>query len=103
MTEVWNVTAAYDKASYVQGEQMRVTISGDFVRDVLQHGVAGPLSIPVISVPSGTTGVVNVGTVDVSWTEQVHENVMVDPNGTVVDGSGRTWVIVDGLHIAATA
>jgi hypothetical protein len=96
----WNVTGAYDKASYNQGEVMTMTISGDYVAPVVTQQNAGPLTVSLQS-DDGSVSSIVVPTVVVNVTTQVHQNVVIT---SIVDGSGRTWTIAgNGKSATATA
>lgn len=101
----WNVTAAFDKASYSTGETIKCSISGDYVTNTTSAGVAGPLQIPVVS-EDGTKASISVPQVTVTFSTDVHEDVKIDPSAPIVDTSPtpRVWTIsADGKSITAVA
>ena len=103
MVDTWNVTAAYDKASYVQGETMTLTIAGDFVHDVAEVVQVGPDTLTVVSA-TGETEMLTIQHAEATLTHAVHEDVVIDPTNPIVDAGGRTWVIsADGKSITAVA
>lgn len=102
MPDTFNVTAAYDKASYNTGDTMKVSISGD---DVLTQSVtlsAGPLTLG-IKAADGATETITVPATTVLGTTSTPESVVI----TSVTDSGtppRTWTIdPSGLFATATA
>lgn len=102
MASVFNVTAAYDKPSYVQGETMTVTISGDEVHTSTSQGQIGPLDLTITSI-DGDTEVINVPQTSVTITTSAHNSVKIT---SVSDTSPtpRTWTIdASGTKITAVA
>lgn len=103
MVDTWNVTAAYDKSVYQQGETIRISISGDFVHSVQVEGQIGPGSFGVMA-GSGQKTVISFGTALAQWMEDVSEDVVIDPEVPIVDQSGRMWTIAaDGKSVTAVA
>lgn len=104
MTDTFNVTAAYDKSSYNQGDTMTLTISGGDVltQTTTTQTPSGALSV-TIAAADGSTTTINVppGTVNVTTTTTTPESVKITG---VSDSSGRTWTIASGgLSATATA
>lgn len=102
MTDTFNVTAAYDKAIYDQGETITVAISGDNTHVVQLPGQAGPIDI-MVEAESGAQQVIHMDAAPVAITETTHESVRIV--GVVDTGpSPRTWSIdPSGTHVTATA
>lgn len=102
MTDTFNVTAAYDKANYAQGETITATISGDDVHVVQSQGQAGPLDLTV-QAQGGAQQVISVPSVAVTITTTTHESVKII--GVVDTGpTPRTWSIdASGTKVTATA
>lgn len=110
MTDTFNVTASYDKASYNIGDTITVTISGVDVVTTTSNTVtqAGPLQIPVVNPTDGAQSVVNIDSVPVTTTVTVaaNDSVVIDTTRPIVDTSAtpRTWTVSNtGLFITATA
>ena len=106
MTDTFNVTASYDKASYNQGDTIKVAISGNDVQTIttVTQGQIGPLAL-TITAADGATEVVNIPqtAVSISTTTTTPESVRIT---SVSDTSPtpRSWVIdASGLFITATA
>jgi hypothetical protein len=105
MTDVFNVTAAYDKPSYNQGDTITVTISGGDVLTQTLTGQIGPLAIPVVAA-DGATATVSLPQTTVTVTTATPESVVIDTTRPVVDTSPtpRTWTVsANKLSITATA
>lgn len=104
MTDTFNVTASYDKASYNQGDTMTVTISGG---DVLTQTTgsqqqSGNLTLTITAADGSVTTVsVPSATINISTTTSTPESVKITG---VSDTSGRNWTIAaSGLSATATA
>lgn len=97
MADQFNVVATFDKTSYVAGDIMKLTISGD---DVVTAGQITPLNVVVtITNPTdGATGTANA-TVNISSQVATHQSVKIS---SVSDGSSRVWT-VDASGLFATA
>lgn len=105
MTDTFNVTAAYDKPSYNQGDTITATISGDDVLTQTFQGQIGPLAIPVVSA-DGAQETVNLPATTVTVTQATPESVVIDTTRPIVDSSPtpRTWTVsANKLSITATA
>lgn len=105
MTDVFNVTAAYDKASYNTGDTITVTISGGDVLTQTVSSQVGPLTIPIVAA-DGATSVVSVPQTLASVTTTTPESVVIDTSKPIVDTSPtpRTWTVASNkLSITATA
>lgn len=102
MSDTFNVTAAYDKPSYAQGDTMKVTISGN---DVLTEETAvqvGPLTLN-LTAANGATSTLEVppttATVTTSTPQSVRITAVKDTSP-----SPRNWAIdASGLFATATA
>src|SRR5215813_4177541 len=94
MSDVFNVTASYDKPSYTQGQTITVTISGNDVLTTTVNAQAGPVTIPVVAA-DGSVSTVTVGTVPVAITTTTPESVVIDTTRPIVDTSPtpRTWTV----------
>lgn len=104
MTDTFNVTAAYDKTSYNQGDTMTITISGN---DVLTQTTSsslptGNVTLTITAADGATTTVnVPVATVNITTTTTTPQSVRITG---YVDTSGRAWSInANGLSMTATA
>ncbi len=105
MTDVFNVTASYDKPSYVQGDVITVTISGNDVLTTTANGQVGPITLPIIAADGATT-TITIPQETVTITVVTPESVVIDTTRPIVDSSPtpRTWVVSDNkLSISATA
>ena len=105
MTDTFNVTAAYDKPSYNQGETMTITISGDDVLTETIQSQVGPVTIPVVAA-DGAQSEVSVPAITVQITTVSHLSVVIDTTRPVVDSSPtpRTWAVAaNNLSISAVA
>jgi hypothetical protein len=105
MADTFNVTAAYDKPSYNQGDTITVTISGGDVLTSSSTGQIGPLSISLVAA-DGSTSTISVPQTAVTITSSTNESVKIDSTKPVVDTSPtpRTWAFsANGLSITATA
>jgi hypothetical protein len=109
MTDVFNVTASYDKPAYNAGDTITITISGGDVltQTVSTQSTAGPVIIPVVAA-DGAASTVTVPSVVVttSSTTTTPESVVIDASRPVVDTSPtpRTWTVsTNKLSITATA
>ena len=101
MTDTFNVTAAFDKASYNAGDTMKVTITGD---DVLTQQVqttqTETVTVSIVAADGATTTVGPVSApVVTTTTTTTHESVKI---ASIGDASGRTWT-VDPSGLFATA
>ena len=109
MSDTFNITATWDKATYVAGETITATISGTntHTEDTVTETLAGPVNIPVVAA-SGAQSVVSIPQVTVTTTQIVTttEDVLIDLTRPVVDSSAtpRNWVVSpDRKSIAAVA
>lgn len=102
MPDVFNVTAALDKASYNTGDTITLTISGG---DVLTSTTVTPTTYTGtvnLAAADGATSVAPFSlTVDVPTTTSTPESVKIT---SVTDSSGRVWTVAPtGLSATATA
>lgn len=105
MTDVFNVTASYDKTTYTQGQTITATISGSDVLTTTTTGQAGPLTIPVVAA-DGAVSTVTLGSVPVTLSIVMDESVTIDTTRPIVDTSPtpRTWTVsANKLSITAIA
>lgn len=103
MTDTWNITAAYDKALYAQGETMTLSITGDFIHEVSEVVQVGPDTLTVVSA-TGQTETLTIEHAEATLTHAVHEDVVIDPSNPIIDAGGRTWTIsADGKSITSVA
>jgi hypothetical protein len=106
VTDTFNVTAAYDKPSYNQGDTITATISGGDVLTQTLTGQIGPLAIPVVNPTDGATATVSLPQTTVTVTTATPESVVIDTTRPIVDTSPtpRTWTVsANKLSITATA
>lgn len=105
MTDTFNVTAAWDKPSYTQGQTITGTISGGDVLTKTVVGQIGPLAVPVVAA-DGATFTVNLPAAQASVTTATPESVVIDTSKPIVDTSPtpRTWAVsANKLSITAIA
>ena len=105
MTDVFNVSAAYDKPSYVTGDLITVRISGNAGRTDAFSGQVGPITIPIVAA-DGTKATVTVPMSSVTMTVTTQETVTIDTSLPIVDSSPtpRVWTVsADKLSISAVA
>lgn len=102
MTDTFNVTAAYDKASYKNGDIISVAISGNDVLTVVTQSQAGPLTLH-LTAADGATQDITLPSVPVSVTTTTPESVVI--SGITDNGPApRTWTVAaNGLTATATA
>lgn len=104
MTDTWNVTAAYDKSSYNQGDPMTVTITGGDVltTTTTTQQQSGTLTLSLTAADGATSTIsVPATTVNVTTTTTTPESVKITG---VSDSSGRAWSIASsGLSATAPA
>lgn len=101
MSDIFDVTATWNKPSYNVGETITGTISGTNHHtsdETVTHQTVGPVNIPVVAAPSGATSTVALPAVDVLVTTpgtSTDEPVLIDTSRSVVDSSAtpRTWVV----------
>ena len=98
MPDTWNVTAAYDKPQYNQGDTMTIAISGNDVQTIQSLIQSGNVSLQ-ITAADGATTTINVPPVNISVTTTTPESVTITG---VTDDSHRTWTI-DASGLSATA
>jgi hypothetical protein len=100
MADVFNVTAAYDKAAYNKGDTMTITISGGDVLTQVTSAQGGTVTLTITAADgSMTTLVTNPTTINTTTTTP--ESVKVTG---VADSSGRVWTIAgNGLSCTAIA
>lgn len=105
MTDVFNVTASYDKTTYTQGQTITATIAGSDVLTTTTVGQAGPLTIPVVAADGAISSVI-LGSVPVTLSIVANESVVIDTTRTIVDTSPtpRVWTVsANKLSITAVA
>ena len=109
MSDTFNVSAAYSKASYAAGETIAATISGTNTHSdtVTIRETVGPVTIPVVS-DSGAKSTISIPAVEVTRTSgaTVEEAVFIDTSRVIVDSGAtpRVWVVsADRKTITATA
>lgn len=109
MSDVFSVTAAWDKASYNAGDTITGTISGTDVltTTTTTQGTAGPLTVPIVAA-DGAQSTVTVAAVPVTvvTTTTLPESVVIDTTRPIVDSSAtpRTWTVsTDKRSITGTA
>lgn len=105
MSDQFNVIAAYDKASYVGGETIKATISGNDVQTVVSQSQIGPLVIPLLAADGAKT-TINVPAEQATVTVATPQSVTIDPAVAIVDTSPtpRVWTLsADKLSITAVA
>lgn len=105
MTTAFNVTAAYDKQLYMQGEKITVAITGNATSSVTSQIQAGPLAIPIVAA-DGTKSTVSTPAVPITITSNTPQAVVIDTTRPIVDSSAtpHTWAVsTDKKSITATA
>lgn len=105
MADAFNVTGAYDKSSYVGGETIRITISGDDVLTSTSQSQIGPIVIPLVA-QDGAQSTITMPAEQATITSVSHLSVTIDPAVAIVDNSPtpRTWTLsTDKLSISAVA
>ena len=105
MSDVFNVTASYDKPSYTQGQTITVTIAGGDVQTVTTQSQIGPLTIPLLAA-DGATSTISVPAEQATVTTTTPESVVIDTTKPIVDTSPtpRTWTVAaNKLSISAIA
>lgn len=104
-TDVFNVTASWNAPSYVPGDTIVGTISGNDVQTVVTQETVGPVTIPIVAA-DGATSTVVIAAVQVTTTTATPESVVIDTTRAIVDSglNPRTWVVASNLlSISATA
>lgn len=109
MTDVFSVTAAWDKPSYATGQIMTGTISGN---DVLTQTTtitetAGPVTVPVVAA-DGAQSTVSLPAVPVTvtTTTTLPQSVVIDTTKPIVDNgpNPRTFTVsANKLSFSAVA
>lgn len=109
MADTFNVSAAYNKASYAAGETIAATIAGTNTHTdmVTTRETVGPVTVPVVS-DSGAKSTISIPAVEVTRTSgaTVDEEVFIDTTRAVMDTgpTPRAWVVsADRKTITATA
>lgn len=105
MADTFNVTAAYDKTTYNQGDKITVTISGGDVSTVAITSKVGPIAIPIIAA-NGATTTINIPAENVSVVTATPQSVVIDISKPIIDTSAtpRLWAVAaNRLSISATA
>jgi hypothetical protein len=109
MTDVFSVTAAWDKTSYTAGQTITGTISGGDVltTTTTTQGTAGPVTVPLVAADGATTTAVFPAVpVTLTTTVATPESVVIDTTVPIVDNGSpaRTWVVsANKLSITAVA
>jgi hypothetical protein len=102
MGDVFNVTAAWDKASYNAGDTITGTIAGSDVvtTTTTTQGTIGPVMIPVIA-PDGATTTMPIAAVPftTTTTTTTPESVVIDTTRPIVDSGTvkRNWKVSPNL------
>ena len=100
MTDVFNVTASYDKSQYNQGDTMTITISGGDVLTATNPTLSGTLTL-TITASDGATTTISVPPTTILVTTTTPESVLLTK---VVDTSSHIWTIgTSGLNATAVA
>jgi Bacterial Ig-like domain (group 3) len=100
MGDVFNVTAAYDKATYNKGDLMTVTISGGDVLTQVNSAQSGTLTLTITAADGSTTSIA-LPDVTINTTTTTPESVKITG---AVDSTARPWTIAsNGLSVTATA
>lgn len=100
MTDTFNVTAAYDKASYNVGDTIIATISGGDVLTNTVSGTSAPFALSA-TMADGSTAQIVMPSAAVSVITTAPESVRITG---VSDTGGRTWAIAaNGLSASAVA
>jgi hypothetical protein len=105
MTDVFSVTASYDKASYIQGQLITATISGGDVQTSISSSQIGPLTIPLVAA-DGAISTVSMPAEQATVTVATPESVVIDITKPIVDTSPtpRNWTVAaNKLSISAVA
>lgn len=105
MTDVFNVVGAYDKASYLQGDTITVTISGNDVLTQQSQSQVGPVTIPIVAA-DGAQSTITMPAEMATLTSVTPESVVIDTTRPIVDTSPmpRIWAVsTNKLSISATA
>ena len=104
-SDAFNVTAAWDKTSYVAGDIITGNISGNDVQTTVSQQTVGPVAIPVVAA-DGAQSSVSLPATTVTVTTTTPQSVTIDTSRPIVDTSAtpRTWVVsANKLSITATA
>lgn len=108
LTEQFNVTAAWDKASYATGDTPRATISGSAVATTTTTSqvMLGPITIPIVDA-NQQPGTVQLAAVPAMLSQIVAtpESVTIDPSRPIVDNGPNplVWTVgADKLSIVAS-
>ena len=105
MTDTFNVTGSYDKPSYLGGDTIKITISGDDVLTDMVQSQIGPIVIPIVAA-NGAQSTITMPAEMATVTTVSHQSVTIDPSRQIVDSSPtpRVWTIsADKLSISAVA
>jgi hypothetical protein len=95
MTDVFNVTATYDKpAGYNAGDTITITISGGDVLTSTTTTTIGPVTIPIVAA-DGAKSTVSVPAVKATTTTTTPESVLIDTSTPIVDTGTpvRVWTV----------
>jgi hypothetical protein len=109
VSDVFNVTAAWNAASYTPGQTMVAAISGGDVQstNTSTTTTVGPVSIPIVAA-DGAKSTVSAPAVQITTTSQVAtpESVVIDTTVPIVDNSPtpHVWTVAPNLlSISAVA
>src|SRR6266404_5132330 len=103
MTDVFSVTAAYDKPSYNKGDTITVTISGNDILTTITTVQIGPLTIPVVAA-DGAVSTVTLPQTIATQTVATPESVVIDTTTPIVDTSPtpHIWIVSANKLSAST-
>ena len=105
MSDLFNVTGAYDKPSYSGGDTITITISGNDIQTITTQSQVGPVTIPVVAA-DGATSTVVMPAEQATIITATPQSVVIDTSLPIVDTSPapRTWTIAGNkLSISAVA
>jgi hypothetical protein len=111
MTDVFSVTASWDKASYNAGDMITGTIAGGDVSTTTTGATTqtvGPVTVPIVAANGATATVVFPAVVAdfPGTTVATPESVVIDTTRAIVDSGtpARSWVVsANKLSITAVA
>jgi len=105
MSDVFNVTASYDKPAYNAGDTITITIAGGDVQTIVTTNKVGPITIPSVAVNQAKT-TITIPAETVTVTTATPESVKIDPTVAIDDTSAtpRAWTLApNGLSISSIA
>jgi hypothetical protein len=101
-SDKFNVTAAYDKAAYNNGDTITVTISGNDVQTSVTQGTVGPLTLHLTAADTATTDI-TIPAQPVTITTTTPESVVLT-GITDTSSTPRVWTVAaSGVAATATA